>query len=72
MMENDWPDEIESPEDTAVKRLLRVARQVASCFNDNDDVTLTCEFEQAIEEVESFFEKNDPMSDGWIGSDGLP
>ena len=75
-MEGDWPEkaEIESPEDTAVKRLLRAARQVASrasIANDDED-ELACEFEQAIEDVEAFFEKDDPQSNGWVGSDGLP
>ena len=75
-MEGDWPEdaEIERPEDTAIKRLLKAARQVASrasIANDEGD-ELACEFEQAIEDVEALFEDNDPRSMGWVGDDGLP
>lgn len=75
-MEGDWPEEseMERSEDTAIKRLLRAARQVASrasIANDDQD-ELACEFEQAIEDVEAFFEKDDPQSKGWVGGNGLP
>jgi hypothetical protein len=75
-MEGDWPEdaEIDRPEDTAIKRLLRAARQVASRFiiANDDEGELAGEFEQAIDDVESFFEKDDPQSNGWVGGNGLP
>lgn len=75
-MEGDWPEdcELERPEDAAIKRLLRIARQVssrASIANDDED-ELVCEFEQAIDDVEAFYESDDPRSNGWVGDNGLP
>jgi len=75
-MEGDWPEdaEVERPEDTAIKRLLRAAKQVASkasIANDDED-ELACEFEQAIADVEAFYETDDPQSNGWVGGNGLP
>jgi len=75
-MEGDWPEgaELESPQDTAVKRLLRAAREVAgrAVIANDVDGELAGEFEQAMDDVESFFEKDDPRSNGWVGGDGLP
>jgi DNA (cytosine-5)-methyltransferase 1 len=75
-MEGDWPEqaEIECPEDTAIKRLLRAARQVSSrayIANDEQD-NLAVEFEQAIEDVEAMFEDTGPQAMGWVGDNGLP
>ena len=75
-MEGDWPEKegIERPEDAAIKFLLKVAKEVArraSIADDHDD-ELASDFEQAIEDVESLFESNDPRSNGWVGDDGLP
>ena len=75
-MEGDWPDdaEIERPEDTAIKRLLCIAKQVASRSNIANDIDdeLLGEFEQAIDDVESLYESDDPRSNGWVSDSGLP
>ena len=73
-MEGDWPDdaEIERPEDTAIKRLLCIANQVARRLCVDSDGELLGEFEQAIDDVESLYESDDPRSNGWVSDSGLP
>jgi hypothetical protein len=76
-MEGDWPDAGEdTPEIKAMKRLLKVAKEVISkCSIDQDveDVLMT-EFDGAINDAEAFLypEDDDPRSNGWVGDDGLP
>jgi hypothetical protein len=64
----------ESEQDKIVKRLIKVAKEVASratIANDEDD-ELVSAFDQAIEDAEMLFEDTSPRGMGWVGCDGLP
>jgi hypothetical protein len=75
-MEGDFLEdtEVESPESTAMKRLLAAAKVVASRFVLSSDLDCEAfgELEQAIEDADSLFESDDPKTNGWVGDDGLP
>ena len=73
-MEGDWPDdaEVERPEDAAIKRLLRIASHVASRLRANSDGPILGDLEQAIDDVESLYQSDDPRSNGWVSDSGLP
>ena len=72
MSEAEFPRE--SEQDKIVKRLIKVAKEVASrasIANDEDD-ELVGAFDQAIEDAELLFEDTSPRGMGWVGCDGLP
>lgn len=63
-------DEIERPEDVTIKRLIKAAKAALSDAEMQDDVR--GELEQSVEDAEALFESDDPISNGWVGADGLP
>lgn len=72
-MDGDLPslDECTRPEDAAVLRLVVAARRAAlvlRAVSEGSDLELL----EAIEGVEAFFESDDPIQNGWVGSDGRP
>jgi hypothetical protein len=76
-MEGDWPDAAEdTPDVKAMKRLLKVAKEVNNrcVIADDTEDELLCDFDDAINDMESILypEDDDPRSMGWVGDNALP
>lgn len=77
-MEGDWPEKLE-PEDARDALLKKVAakiRFVMQCLphyslGDLADDAVG-ELELLADEIDSYYEDDDPRSMGWVGDDGLP
>jgi hypothetical protein len=69
MSEVEFPRE--SEQDKIVKRLIKVAKKVASRAAIEDE-ELIAEIDQAIEDAELLFEDTSPRAMGWVGDNGLP
>jgi hypothetical protein len=67
-MENDWP--AEDSRDILLKKVAGILKSLADSNMPDDD--LRNELESIYEDIISFYEPDDPHSNGWVGDDGLP
>lgn len=75
-MDGDWPENVEPVDDRDVmlRRVAKAIRQFSNelpAINDSIDIAFD-ELEQIADEIEAYYEPNDPRSMGWVGDDGLP
>jgi hypothetical protein len=77
-MEGDWPEdaEIEDERDTLLKQVASKIRQVMKSLPDYSLGEIADEalgdLELMADDIDGFYEDDDPRSMGWVGDDGLP
>jgi hypothetical protein len=59
----DWIERVDPDFETATRKLCQMISKVEGSL---EDLATMAEY------IECFYEDDDPVSNGWIGSDGLP
>ena len=77
-MEGDWPEHLkpEDERDTLLKKVSAKIRLLMQCLpihllGDTVDNVIE-ELEELADEIDGYYEDNDPRSMGWVGDNGLP
>jgi len=77
-MEGDWPEKLE-PEDARDALLKKVAAKIRFAMQCLPGYSLgdladdaVGELELLADEIDGYYEDDDPRSMGWVGNDGLP